>query len=41
VALEGGEDHGTLVRLVAVLQEVLEHAVSFVANGDADIGVPP
>jgi hypothetical protein len=41
VASEGGEDDGALVRLVAMLQEVLEHDASFVAKGDADIGVPP
>ena len=41
VALERGEDHGTLVRLMAMLQEVLEHDASFVAKAGADIGVPP
>jgi hypothetical protein len=38
---EGGEDHGALVRLMAMLQKELEHGVSFVAHGEADIGVPP
>jgi hypothetical protein len=29
------------VRLMTMLQEVLEHDGSFVARGPADIGVPP
>ena len=38
---ERGEDDGALVRLVAMLQEILEHDGSFVASRAADIGVPP
>ena len=41
VPSERGEDDGALVRLMAMLQEVLEHDGSFVASGPADIGVPP
>ncbi len=41
VPSERGEDDSALVRLVAMLQEVLEHEGSFVASGPADIGVPP
>jgi hypothetical protein len=29
------------VRLMTMLQEVLEHDASFVASDQADIGVPP
>ncbi len=41
VPSERGEDYGALVRLMAMLQEVLEHDGSFVASGPDDIGVPP
>jgi hypothetical protein len=41
VPSERGEDDGALVRLMAMLEEILEHDGSFVENGLADIGVPP
>jgi hypothetical protein len=41
VPSERGEDDGALLRLMAMLKEILEHDGSFVASGLADIGVPP